>query len=113
MKLIRRGDIQPEKVPADKEGNPAEGTFRQVFIDGPNFVLRVFTVRPGGRTPRHTHPWEHEAYILAGEGRVEGESEFDVAPGDAVFVAPGELHCFINAGEEDLRFICVVPKGAG
>lgn len=101
-------------MPADAEGNPAEGTFVQVLIpDGPNFVMRVFTVRPGGRTPRHSHSWEHEAYILSGRGRVEGESEFVVAPGDAVLVPPDEVHCFVNAGEEDLRFICMVPKGAG
>ncbi len=56
--------------------------------------------------------WEHEVYVLSGRGRVEGESEFEVARGDAVFVAPDELHSFVNAGEEDLRFICVVPEGA-
>ncbi len=113
MKLIRKGDIRPEEVSADKEGNPAEGTFRQVLVEGPNFILRVFTVRPGGQTPRHTHPWEHEAYVLSGKGKVEGESEFDVGPGDAVYVAPGDLHRFVNTGEEDLRFICVIPKGVG
>ena len=113
MKLIREGELEPKQVPADAEGNPAEGTWVQVLIpDGPNFVMRVFAVRPGGHTPRHSHPWEHEAYVLSGNGRVEGDGEFKVSRGDAVFVAPDELHSFVNTGEEDLRFICVVPKGA-
>jgi len=114
MRLIRRGEVEPKAVPADKPGNPAEGTFVQVLVpDGPNFVMRVFTLKPGGHTPSHAHPWEHEVYVLSGQGRTEGEEPFDLAEGDAVYVPPGELHSFANTGQEDLRFICVIPKDAG
>ena len=110
MEVVRAGEVPVSEVREDEEGNPARGTGIQVLLRGPNFVLRVFTVRPGGATPRHRHPWEHEVYVLAGRGRVVGEEEVEVAAGDAVFVPAGELHSFENAGEGELRFICVVPR---
>jgi quercetin dioxygenase-like cupin family protein len=114
MKLVRKGEVELKAVEADKQGNPAEGTFVQVLVpDGPNFVMRVFTLKPGGHTPSHSHPWEHEVYVLSGKGRTEGESSCDLAAGDAVYVAPDEVHSFVNAGDEDIRFICVIPKDAG
>jgi quercetin dioxygenase-like cupin family protein len=114
MRLVRDCDVEPKQVRADRDGNPAEGTSVQVMVpEGPNFVLRVFTLGPGGRTPLHAHPWEHEVYVLAGKGRTAGESTFDLTPGDAVYVAPSEEHSFLNAGGDDLRFICVVPADAG
>ena len=80
MRLIRRDEVEPKAVPADEQGNPAEGTFVQILIpEGPNFVLRVFTITPGGHTPLHSHPREHEVCVLSGKGRAEGESPFDLA----------------------------------
>jgi len=113
MKLIRKDDVTPKLIPADAEGHPAEQTYCQVIIEGPNFILRVFTVKPGGSTPHHHHPWEHETYILTGNGRVVGDNTVDVSAGDAVFVGAGETHSFENTGNEDLRFICVIPRPTG
>ena len=36
----------------------------------PNFAMREFVVEPGGHTPRHHHPYEHEIYVVAGQGTV-------------------------------------------
>ena len=36
----------------------------------PNFAMRQFEVAPGGHTPRHSHPYEHEVFVLEGEGMV-------------------------------------------
>ena len=114
MRIIRKGEVPPMAVPADAEGNPAEGTSKQVLVDdGPNFVLRLFTIAPGGHTPRHTHPWEHEVYVVSGRGALVGDERREVAADDAVYVAPGELHSFENTGDEDMRMICVVPKDSG
>lgn len=78
----------------------------------PNFTMRVFHVKPGGHTPHHTHPYEHEIFFHAGRGEVfyEGETRA-VGPGHVAYVAPGALHQIRNTGDEDLVFICVVPKG--
>ena len=76
----------------------------------PRFAMRVFEVEPGGSTPRHSHWWEHEVYILSGTGvAVSQEGERELGEGDVVFVAPEEEHCFINRGSDLLCFICVIP----
>ena len=42
----------------------------------PNFAMREFEVAPGGHTPRHSHPYEHEVFVLQGSGVVyEGDTE--------------------------------------
>ena len=75
-----------------------------------NFHMRQFDVAPGGHTPRHTHEWEHEMYVLAGAGTawsVDGERA--IAAGQCIFVPGGEEHQFRNTGDETLTFLCLVP----
>lgn len=77
----------------------------------PTFAMRKFKVEPGGYTPRHSHPYEHEVYVLAGEGVVfEGDEKHSLAPGSVVFVKPDEVHQFRNTGETPLEFLCMVPN---
>ena len=92
----------------------APGVWRRVVIgaeDGaPRFTMRLFEVKPGSATPFHSHWWEHEVFILSGEGTVRGkDAERAVSTGVVVFVAPDDEHCFVNTGKEMLRFICVIP----
>jgi len=76
----------------------------------PNFCMRVFDIEPGSSTPSHEHPWEHEVYVLAGQGvAVSEQGEIPIAKDSCVFVPPNEHHCFINNGSEILRMICVIP----
>ena len=76
----------------------------------PNFVMRHFTLAPGGQTPYHSHPWEHEVFILSGRGEVvQGEDRWSVGPGSVVYVSPGEEHQFKNIGEEPFTFLCLIP----
>lgn len=78
--------------------------------EAPRFSMRVFEVAIGGSTPFHAHDWEHEVFVLSGRGKVRGaEGERGLAPDDAVFVPPGEEHCFTNTGDEPFRFICCIP----
>jgi quercetin dioxygenase-like cupin family protein len=40
-----------------------------------NFYMRVFEVDQGTQPPPpHSHPWEHEIYVLEGQGVVVGET---------------------------------------
>jgi quercetin dioxygenase-like cupin family protein len=80
-------------------------------IDGaPNFCMRVFDVEPGSSTPAHSHPWEHEVFVLSGQGIVATElGERRIEKDSVVLVTPDEPHCFVNTGSELLRFICVIP----
>jgi quercetin dioxygenase-like cupin family protein len=79
-------------------------------VGAPTFAMRHFTVQPGGHTPLHKHDWEHEVYVLEGEGFVRHQDqEYPIRPGDAIFVPPNQLHQFRSAGSSHLRFLCMVP----
>ena len=76
----------------------------------PNFVMRVFELEPSSHTPFHEHPWEHEVYVVSGKGSVQSkDGDTQLSPGDAIFVKPGEKHCFNNVGSDKFRFVCLVP----
>jgi quercetin dioxygenase-like cupin family protein len=79
----------------------------------PNFAMRQFELAPGGYTPRHFHDYEHEVYVLEGQGTViEGDTEHPLRPGDVVLVSPNDVHQFRNTGETPLRFLCLIPNSA-
>ena len=79
----------------------------------PNFAMRQFEVAPGGYTPRHSHPYEHEVFVLEGEGIVfEGNRPHILKAGDVVLVKPDEVHQFRNTGAAPLKFLCLVPNSA-
>jgi quercetin dioxygenase-like cupin family protein len=79
----------------------------------PSFAMRQFEVAPGGYTPRHHHPYEHEVFVLEGEGVVyEGDQAHQLKKGDVVFVKPDEVHQFRNTGNSPLKFLCLVPNSA-
>ncbi len=76
----------------------------------PNFAMRKFTVAPGGETPKHQHDYEHEVYILAGDGLAFGNhAENPIHAGDSLYVPANELHQFRNTGNTPLVFLCLVP----
>jgi len=76
-----------------------------------NFAMRIFETEPGGYTPLHTHPWEHEVFILEGEGQLfDGDEANPFKAGDVVFVSPNEKHQFKNSSSKLLRFICLIPN---
>ena len=76
----------------------------------PNFAMRQFSVAPDGHTPKHSHPYEHEVYVLSGNGIVlEGDQEHPITAGDFIYVQPDEIHQFRNTGSTPLTFLCMVP----
>ena len=80
--------------------------------NAPNFALRSFEVVAGGHTPQHQHDYEHEVYVVSGNGQVllEGERH-PIKGGDVIYVPANEEHQFtVDADSpESLRFLCVVP----
>jgi len=76
----------------------------------PTFVMRVFEIQPGSATPHHSHPWEHEVFVVSGKGALRsGDAERPLTEGDAALVLPDEPHSFANTGNDIFRVICVVP----
>lgn len=79
-------------------------------IGAERFAMRYFEIEPGGYSPLHTHAWEHELFILEGEGiALGGTEERRITVGDAVFVPPNEKHQFLNSGKKTLKFLCLIP----
>ena len=101
--------------PVDMEGSHA-CSVRWLLgaSDGtPTFAMRQFEVAPGGYTPRHSHDYEHEVFVLEGDGVVfEGDREHKLAAGDVVLVEPNEVHQFRNTGRTPLKFLCLIPNSA-
>lgn len=78
----------------------------------PTFAMRLIQLAPEGFTPRHRHAWEHEVFVLEGEGRLWGEGGWTpLAPGTYALVGPEEEHQFV-AGPTGMKFLCLVPNGA-
>ena len=76
----------------------------------PNFIMRIFEIEPGGNTLYHTHPWEHEVYVLERRGSVRQKGkDHPIEQGTFALVAPDEEHQFVNAGDGPLKFICCIP----
>jgi len=96
------------------EGVPGV-TVRWVIAENdgaPHFAMRVFEVQPGYASPYHPHWFEHEAFILAGQGKLKSETtEYPLRAGSVVFIPGNEIHQFVNTGDEILRFICLIPHG--
>ena len=77
----------------------------------PNFAMRMFEVAANGHTPFHTHSWEHENFIISGEGVLvteEGEKPFK--EGDIIYVPPFYKHSYKNTGDSVMKFLCMIPN---
>jgi quercetin dioxygenase-like cupin family protein len=79
-------------------------------IGAKNFAMRLFEMKVGGHSSFHSHPWEHEVFILEGEGLAVGErEERKFRAGDAIFIPSNEKHQLKNNGEKTVKFLCLIP----
>ena len=79
-----------------------------------NFCMRMFEIQPGGHTPLHTHPHEHEVFAIEGDGVFVYEGQENTfGPEYVIFVPGGKEHCFKNTGDSVLRMLCLIPASAG
>jgi quercetin dioxygenase-like cupin family protein len=76
----------------------------------PGFAMRVIEFQGGAVFAPHEHPYEHEIFVIEGEGVVTGaDGEIPMRQGTAILVPAGEVHGYRNRGSGPLRFICVIP----
>ncbi len=74
-----------------------------------NYAMRHFTMKKGAEIPIHNHDWEHEIFILRGEGTItNGRENVHVKAGDFLYVPPNEPHGYKATGET-LEFLCIIP----
>ena len=104
-----------EEIPAkpvDMEG--AENVSMRLLLseeDGaPNFRMRLFEVEIGGCSPYHTHDYEHEVFVLEGNGElIAKDKRYPLHSGSVVMVLPNEEHQFKNTGTHIFKFLCLIP----
>ena len=102
-------------VPAKVFGESAPGASIRWLIDdehdgAPVYALRMVELEPGGHSPRHIHPYEHENFVVEGEGRLWLEDHWEaLSEGDVAFVPAGMLHQYENTGNNVMRFLCGIP----
>jgi len=110
FKVVHYSKVKPDEVTECG----AEGTKIRWLItkddEAEHFAMRYFEMAPGGHSPHHSHKWEHEVFILKGEGLVVcGDQRKKVGPGHAVLIPPDTMHNFRNEGTVVLKFLCLVP----
>lgn len=113
MKIEKSSNIK--KTPVIIEG--AKDIDIRVLIsktDGANnFAMRMFEVQPGGHTPLHVHPHEHEVFIVEGKGTFHCDGkDYPFESEHVIFVHGNAMHNFQNTGNSLLRFLCLVPASA-
>lgn len=79
--------------------------------NAPTFAMRVFEMAPGGHTPFHMHPFEHEAIVLDGDiAAVTEQGEKPLDKGDMLLIPPDEKHQFKNRSDtKPASFMCLIP----
>jgi quercetin dioxygenase-like cupin family protein len=97
-------------TPGQTLSNPVTGerfTFTHTAAStGGELLAFDFALRPGGAVPLpHVHPVQTERFeVTAGRMRFRvGLRTIIAGPGDVVQVAPGVIHSFANAGDEEAR----------
>ena len=109
MKIFHYDDVEAK----DAEGGSSKVSVRWLIteeIGAENFALRFFELESGGYTPFHNHYWEHEVFILEGEGVVVGgEEERLFRAGDVIFLPSNEKHQFRNSGKKTAKILCLIP----
>ncbi len=110
MKVVQFDDIALENVNIEGALNTKIRWLIGQKDNAPNFALRMFEVEKEGHTPLHSHDFEHEVFILEGQGIFvcsEGEKPFKAW--DVIYVDPNIEHQFKNTGEGIMRFLCIIP----
>lgn len=102
-------------IPVDIKMDGAKNVKIRWLIDKSNekdgFSMRYFEIEKNGYTPFHSHPWEHEIFVINGKGKLKYEDkEFELSPGISAFIPPNKKHQFLNTGDTTFNMICVIPS---
>jgi len=109
LRIVYCGEVEADEVKEAAEKTRVRWLITKE-MGAKNFAMRMFELEPGGHTPLHHQPWEHEVFVLEGEGVVfDGEAEHKFGEWDVIFIPPNETHQFRNTGDRLLRILCLIP----
>ncbi|MCE4614670.1 MAG: cupin domain-containing protein [Desulfurococcales archaeon] len=110
-KVLHYTEVEEERVP-DKMGSKTTIRWLISEKDGaPTYAMRYFRIGPGGHINAHSHPWEHEIFVVKGQGVVRiGEKHYQVGEGYSIYVPPNIIHEYWNTSLEPWEIICTIPN---
>ncbi|MDD4237891.1 MAG: cupin domain-containing protein [Desulfotomaculaceae bacterium] len=104
-------DLEVIKVNAPDAVNAFKKTLIGPLEGWEGWVMRLFSLKNGGQSPCHSHPWPHINYILRGQGTISIDGkETPLTEGSVAYVPANSLHQFSSTVTEDFDFICIVPE---
>ncbi|MDD5016131.1 MAG: cupin domain-containing protein, partial [Atribacterota bacterium] len=82
MKIVDYKEVKAEAVDFEDVKDVKVRWLISDKDNAPNFAMRLFEIGPNGYSPLHTHNWEHEVFILEGEGvATDGEKKTRIKSG--------------------------------
>ena len=113
MKVVNYKDVLPVVMDNEMVKNVAGRVMIGKEDGAENFCMRLFEMGRDAHTPKHTHDWEHEVFVHAGNGEVLIEDRlYPVSEGSAIFIPANIEHQFKNTSDEPFTFVCLIPSGA-
>ncbi len=91
----------------------ASSTTSRVVVDNPLLRVVVFAFDTGELLTEHTSPRAVVVQLLDGAMRFTvGDSEHAMAPGDVIYLAPGERHALVADAPSHLSLVMVDTEAA-
>ena len=108
MKIFHYQDIEAKKTEEESSKLRVRWLITKE-MGAENFAMRLFEMEPEGYSPFHSHPWEHEIFILENEGLLVAErTKRRFKAGDVIFIPPNEKHQLRNTGQTTVKFLCLI-----
>ena len=87
-------EVIEEKLPSDQASNS---------------YIRWLLTDKGGHINAHFHPWEHEIFIVEGNGKIKiGSKIYEISSDNFIYIPPNINHEYW--ADTDLKFICIIPS---
>ena len=101
--------VRPAEQPQIDRGNGA--TTVPLFLKetgATSFISGISTFQPGVVVPMHSHNVDEMVTVLEGSGECEVEGVVTpVSAFDTSFIPGGEVHCFRNTGDVQMKILWV------
>ena len=103
---LRRMSMIEPVCPPKHTNTDAYALVNPETVGAKNIAFFCVEIHPGGAAEEDTHPnIEHGYFLISGKGlaKVEGE-EFNMEPGDCLWIPPGARHEIKPIGDEKISF---------
>jgi|YelNatPaOPRAMG01_1025707.scaffolds.fasta_scaffold56585_4 quercetin dioxygenase-like cupin family protein len=100
-----------KQIPVNNETCCTKTAVRQLMA-AEGFDIKFFEMQPGGYSPQHSHPEQHQILVISGAGTVsDGKKTKPIQSGDIISILADEPHQLKTTGDTPLRFLAVTFGG--